>query len=65
MRKTYLKNNLGITVDWTYLSKIYFNICNGSITYLGTKTASHDFSVQEKCILKSIFLKELKIAKDS
>lgn len=40
MRKTYLKNNLGITVDWTYLSKIYFNICNGSITYLGTKTKS-------------------------
>lgn len=47
------------------LSKIYFNICNGSITYLATKTVSHNFSVQEKCILKSIFLKDLKIARDS
>lgn len=57
MRKTDRMNSLDITMSWTCLSKIYFNFSNGIITYLGIKTASHNFFLKEKLILKRSIIK--------
>lgn len=60
MRKVDLTNNLDITINLTCLSKIYFTFSSDDITYLGTKTASHNFSLKEKLNLKRSLIRNWK-----